>query len=124
MKLIVDASLAVDFLEGRESAVSKFKLAEELYITIFDYSLLIAGVYKTSNESHNLYIIKEFIKQNLEILPFEKKEALVFAKLKVDYPDIDDIILMKSSIIITNSLPFYTNNDIYEKIKKIKLIKG
>jgi predicted nucleic acid-binding protein len=123
MKMIVDAAVVLDFLIGKDSVVSKFKLAEELFITIFDYSLLIAGVYKTQNVSHNLYVIKEFIKQNMEILFFEKKEAMAYAKLKIDYPDIDDIILMKASIIQTNSLPFFTYNDIYENIKKIKLIK-
>jgi predicted nucleic acid-binding protein len=123
MKMIVDAAVVLDFLIGKEKVVSKFKLAEELFITIFDYSLLIAGVYKTQNVSHNLYIIKEFIKQNMQILGFEKKEALVFAKLKIDYPEIDDIILMKASIIQTNSLSFFTYDSIYERIKKIKLIK-
>ncbi|AZV46639.1 hypothetical protein C3L23_04920 [Nautilia sp. PV-1] len=122
MKMIVDAAVVLDFLIGKDKVVSKFTLAEQLYITIFDYSLLIAEIYKTHNVNHNLYIIKEFIKRNMEILPFEKKEALTFAKLKIDYPDIDDIILLKSSILQTNSLPFYTNNEIYKKIKKIKLI--
>jgi predicted nucleic acid-binding protein len=124
MRMIVDAAVVLDFLIGKDKVVSKFKLAEELFVTIFDYSLLLAGVYKTQNVSHNQYIIKEFIKQNMQILNFEKKEALVFAKLKVDYPEIDDIILMKSSIIQTNSLPFYTYNGIYEKIKKVKIVKG
>ncbi|GAB6073574.1 PIN domain-containing protein [Nautilia lithotrophica] len=123
MKMIVDAAVVLDFLIGKDKVVSKFKLAEELFVTIFDYSLLIAGVYKTQNINHNLYIVKEFIKQNMEILYFEKKEAMAYAKLKIDYPDIDDIILMKASIIQTNSLPFFTYNSIYEKIKKIKLLK-
>jgi len=122
MKMVVDAEVVLDFLSGKKSVVCKFKLAEELFITIFDYALLIAGSYKTQNVTHNLYIIKEFIKQNMEILPFEKKEANVYAKLKVDYPEIKDILLMKAAILQTNSLPFFTYDETFLKIKKIKLI--
>jgi hypothetical protein len=122
MKMAVDAEKVLDFLAGRQDTVSKFKQAEEIFITIFDYAFLAAGVYTTQNVNHNIYIIKEFVKQNMEILYFEKKEALAFAKLKADYPGIDNTALMKCAILQTNSLPFYTDVEIYGKIKKIKLI--
>jgi len=121
MNLVIDAEVVLDFLEGDQKTVSILKLAEKLYITIFDYSLLLAGTYKTQNHNHNLYIIREFIKQNIDVLMFEKKEAQVFAKLKNDYPDIDNIVLMKCAILQVNSLAFFTKNDIYKNIKKIKL---
>jgi len=123
MKMVVEAQKVLDFLAGNMAVVTKFKLAEKLYITIFDYSYLLAGVYMTQNINHNLYIIKQFVSQNMEILYYEQKEANLFAKLKSVYNDVDDLILMKCAILQTNSLPIYTDKPIYEKIKKIKIIK-
>jgi hypothetical protein len=120
MKIAIDALNVLNFLEGKEETIKTILQTEERYITIFDYSLLLSGVYNTENQSHNLYIIKKFIKENLDILEYTVKEAEIFAKLKIKYKNLENMSLMNASIIINNKIKYYTASLIYYEIKELK----
>jgi predicted nucleic acid-binding protein len=120
MKMIFSKEAILDFLEGKKETVDIFLKTNERYITIFDYSILLSGAYKTENINHNLYIIKKFIKENFEILEYTTKEANVFAQLRIKYQT-ETIYLLNASVIINNKIKYFTSNSsIYEKIKELK----
>ncbi len=121
MKIIIDPQNVLNFLEGKEKIIGTVLNANERFITIFDYSLLISGIFNTENQNHNLYIIKKFIKENFEILEFSRKEAEIFAKLKNRYNHVGELILLNSSIIINNKIKYFTTNlEKYNEIKELK----
>jgi predicted nucleic acid-binding protein len=121
VKIIIDPQNVLNFLEGKEKIIGTVLNANERFITIFDYSLLISGIFNTENQNHNLYIIKKFIKENFEILEFSRKEAEIFAKLKNRYNHVGELILLNSSIIINNKIKYFTTNlEKYNEIKELK----
>lgn len=122
MRIMTDGKVILDFIAGNDYVISKFTLAEKIYTTVFDYALLMAGAYITQNTNHNLYIVKEFIKENVDILYFEKKEANTFARLKAKYLNFNELKLIKASVAITENLFFLTYDTEYKTVKELKII--
>jgi predicted nucleic acid-binding protein len=120
MKLIIDSKNILDFFEGKEKIISTVLNANERFITIYDYSLLLCGIFNTENQNHNFYIIKKFINENFEILEFSKHEAEIFAKLKNKYNHLENIVLLNASIIINNKIVYFTASKEYKEIKELK----
>ena len=119
MKIIVDSGYILSFLEGNDKAVSVILHADERFVTIFDYALLLSAAEKTENPNHNIYIIKRFIHENFEVLEFSMKEVNTFAKLKSKY-NISDIVLLNASIIINSKIKYLTLKSEYFSIKEMK----
>jgi len=124
MYLLVDSPIIIEFLKGNNKVVDIFLKAEKLYISVFDYSMLMAGIYNSEKINHNLYIIKNLIKENFEIINFERKEAECFGKLKLKYPNVKNMWLMNISIAKIYNLTLFTMNENYHSlnVKGLKII--
>jgi len=122
MNLMLDFDVLVEFLHGNSKMSDLILKAENCYVSIFDYSLLLAGANNSLNIVHNLYLVKEFIKENFEIIDFTKKEAYAFGRLKVKYKFIDMCLLYNASIALTHKFVVMSYNNEYEKIKELKTL--
>ena len=123
MKVLIDAETILGFLAGDEKIGKIILKFDETAVSVFDYSFLIAGAENSLNISHNLYLIKEFISENFEMLEYTRKEANVFARLKRKYKDADGFVLLNASIALTHKLTLITVGDKYDIIKELKIIK-
>ncbi|WP_456489114.1 PIN domain-containing protein [Caminibacter pacificus] len=116
---MIDYEIAVLFLSGSEKIGKILLNYDELYISVFDYSFLLAGAESSKNVSHNLYLIKEFINENVEIIDFTKKEANAFARIKTKY-ELDNMVLLNASLALSRKLKILTADESYTKIKELK----
>lgn len=124
--MIIDSDILIYFLKGDERVtklVSSIK-KDELFTTRINYTELLYGAYNSQRVDKNLAIIKDFL-SNFNILEFDEKSSLVFAKIKAQLKQqgniIADMDLMIASIAISNNQILFTNNlKHFTRIEKLK----
>lgn len=124
--MIIDSDILIYFLKGDERVtklLSSIK-QDELFTTRINYTKLLYGAYNSQRVDKNLAIIKDFL-SNFNILEFDDKSSLVFAKIKAQLKQqgniIADMDLMIASIAISQGQTLFTNNlKHFTRIEKLK----
>ncbi len=127
MKYVIDSDILIYYLKNHPKVVERFLQADlnELSTTIINYTELLFGAYKSAKSEKNLVAIRQFL-DSLEIIPFDKHSAEVFAQLKAQLQKegniIADMDLLIASICLENGLTLVTNNTRhFEKIPNLIL---
>lgn len=114
-KYLIDSDVLIYFLKGDQKAITKLSNlpSTELYTSRINYTELIYGAYNSSKVEKNLDIIIPFL-QNFQILEYDEKSAIQFAKSKAKLKKsgnlIADMDLMIASINLENNCTLITNN--------------
>ncbi len=115
MKYIVDTDILIYFFKNNKNVVERFSKinAEDIFITIINYTELLFGAYNSVRVEQNLKKFKSFL-EDINILDFDKAAAEKFAQLKTKLKQegnlIEDLDLMIASICLVNNFVLVTNN--------------
>lgn len=127
MSYLLDTNIIIDELRGK-SKVNLKLVEKDLFISVITEAELLYGVYKSSNKSDNLQIVKNFI-SGLEIRVIEVDSSIVdiFVQRKIDLEKkgekIEDFDILIAATALDRDMILVTfNKKHFKRIKGLKML--